>query len=303
MDIGGNTPIEFLIQDEEIDLKTLYVLPGAPLGLIPYHDVAVVTMSGEDSSAECLDQLTGLVNPWPKPMLNLPNRVRYTNRDHLFASIASVPDLHINASVSITRETLHAIGDGAALPAGMDFPIIARPLGSHAGQGLARLRGAEEIDGYLASNPSSNFFISPFTDYSSSDGNYRKYRIVFIDGHPYACHMAVSDQWAIWYLNAEMQASSEKRREEEHFMSHFDAEFGLRHQSALSAIADRLSLDYFVIDCAETKDGKLLVFEAGITMIVHDLDQAGMFSYKHSQMRKVFAAFTAMLDRKVAGAQ
>ena len=31
MDIGGNTPVEFLLEGSDIELITLYVVPGAPL--------------------------------------------------------------------------------------------------------------------------------------------------------------------------------------------------------------------------------------------------------------------------------
>jgi hypothetical protein len=62
-----------------------------------------------------------------------------------------------------------------------------------------------------------------------------------------------------------------------------------------------LGFDYYSIDCAETRDGRLLVFEADSAAIVHLMDPAEMFPYKQPQMRKVFAAFEAMLRRR-AGA-
>jgi len=59
-----------------------------------------------------------------------------------------------------------------------------------------------------------------------------------------------------------MTDSASKRDEEAHFMRNFDSDFGKRHQAALHSIADQLKLDYVVIDCAQTPDGNLLVFEA-----------------------------------------
>ena len=52
-------------------------------------------------------------------------------------------------------------------------------------------------------------------------------------------------------------------------MTGFDHEFAQRHQAALAGIADRVDLDYFGIDCAQTAEGSLLLFEADIAMIVH----------------------------------
>jgi len=95
-----------------------------------------------------------------------------------------------------------------------------------------------------------------------------------------------------------MRGSAEKRAEEARFMADFDADFARRHRPALAAIAERVGLDYFGVDCAETADGRLLLFEADIAMIVHAMDSAETFPYKRPQMRKVFDAFRAMLRRR-----
>jgi hypothetical protein len=109
--------------------------------------------------------------------------------------------------------------------------------------------------------------------------------------------MAIAERWDIWYLNAGMAESAAKRLEEETFMRTFDIGFGRRHHSALIAMADRIGLDYFTVDCAETKDGSLLIFEADNTAVVHNMDSPELFPYKPPQMRKVFEAFSAMLER------
>ena len=110
--------------------------------------------------------------------------------------------------------------------------------------------------------------------------------------------MAITDQWMIYYLNANMKESAAKRAEEAQFMADFDGDFARRHGPALGAIAERVGLDYFGIDCAETVDGALLVFEADIAMIVHAMDSPEIFPYKPPQMRKVFDAFRAMLHAR-----
>jgi hypothetical protein len=110
--------------------------------------------------------------------------------------------------------------------------------------------------------------------------------------------MAVADRWDIWYLNAGMAFSENKRLEEERFMRTFDSDFTLRHQGALAAVVDRVGLDYFTLDCAENKNGELLIFEADNTAVVHNMDSPQLFPYKSPQMRKIFEAFAAMLDRR-----
>jgi hypothetical protein len=62
-----------------------------------------------------------------------------------------------------------------------------------------------------------------------------------------------------------------------------------------------MGMPYLGIDCAETRDGELLVFEADNAMIVHAMDAEEMYPYKRPAMHKVFTAFRAMLARAAAG--
>ena len=124
---------------------------------------------------------------------------------------------------------------------------------------------------------------------------------MLVDGVPHICHFAVSSHWMIHYLNAGMDASAAKRAEEAHCMAHFDEGFARRHAAALRAIDARMGMPYLGIDCAETRDGELLVFEADNAMIVHAMDAQALYPYKRPAMQKVFTAFRAMLARAAAG--
>jgi hypothetical protein len=301
-DIGGNTPIEFLIEDSDVELYTLYVVPGMPLPApLPEHDVAFVVAPGSESTRDSLFAIGKLVGGWPRPVLNAPRKIAELDRDRLHVLLKSVPGLDLPATQRVTREQLESIGQTktpirACLDDGA-FPLIVRPMDSHAGRGLAKIEQPSEIEEYLTQQREDSFFLSRFVDYSSPDGLFRKYRIVFVDERPYACHMAISDQWKIWYLNADMAESTAKRAEEERFMTTFDDTFAQRHGKALDEIVRRVGLEYFAIDCAETKRGELLLFEADNAMIVHNMDPADLFPYKPPQMRKIFCAFIAMLDK------
>jgi hypothetical protein len=81
-------------------------------------------------------------------------------------------------------------------------------------------------------------------------------------------------------------------------MHTFEIGFARRHATALAGMAERIGLDYFTIDCAENKQGELLVFEADNTAVVHNMDSPELFPYKPPQMRKIFEAFAAMLHER-----
>ena len=308
MDMGGNTPIEFLLEQSGIELLTLYVVEGIELPVpLPEHDVAIVIASDSEDCREALRKIELAAPRWPRPLLNPPHLVGNLDRDKLHRLLLGIEGLDIPATTALTRAQLSALAelDGSAADgaANLPFPIIVRPRGSHAGVGLARVGDRAALGRYLAERPEQEFFASRFVDYADDDGLFRKYRIVFIDGRPYACHMAVAERWDIWYLNAGMAFSESKRLEEANFMQTFDAGFALRHRHALAAMAERVGLDYFTIDCAENKNGELLIFEADNTAVVHNMDSPDLFPYKPPQMRKIFDAFAAMLSRRALARQ
>jgi hypothetical protein len=301
-DMGSNTPIEFLLEESAVELLVLYVVPGVELPVpLPDHDVAIVIASDSEDCRDALRKIDAAAPRWPRPLLNPPALVGGLDRDKLHRLLAGIEGLTIPATLVVTRERLVEVTRSAEMIADiavdLAFPVIVRPRGSHAGNGLARIDDAAALARYLDDHADDLFFISRFVDYASADGAFRKYRVVFVDGRAYACHMAIAERWDIWYLNAGMMESAAKRLEEETFMRTFDIGFGRRHQTALGAMADRIGLDYFTVDCAETKDGSLLIFEADNTAVVHNMDSPDLFPYKPPQMRKVFDAFAAMLER------
>jgi glutathione synthase/RimK-type ligase-like ATP-grasp enzyme len=299
-DLMANTPLEFLLEDSDVALDMLYVGPGVPEpASLPEHDLLFVAIGESDQNLPLLEQLDVVVSEWPRPVLNRPGRIATLSRDGTCARLKSLPGVAMPATVRVAREVLERIGRGelalSAVLEGGAFPIIVRPVDSHAGRGLDKLEDAAAIAAYLQAMPESEFYVSRFVDYRGADGLFRKYRIVLIAGRPFVSHMAISQHWMIHYLNAGMSESAEKRAEEERFMASFDEDFARRHAKAFRAIDDAIGLDYLGIDCGETPDGALLIFEVDSNMIVHAIDPVDVFPYKQPQMRKVFAAFRAML--------
>jgi hypothetical protein len=301
-DLMTNTPLDFLTKYLNVRLDLLYVLPDRPLPpVIPDHDIVFFALSEADPPT--LARLRRLFAMWPRSALNDPRFLPALERAALSRSLAGVPGLCSPTAIAASRADLHAhleagCGlDGFDMPSG-PYPWLIRPVSSHAGSGLARVRTPAELAGYLQRSFERQFFITAFEDYAGPDGLYRKSRVAFIDHQPFLCHMAISSNWMVHYLNAGMTESAEKRAEEARAMVEFDDGFARRHAAAFDALHERLGFDYYCIDCAETRDGRLLVFEADTAAIVHLMDPPDLFPYKQPQMHKVFAAFEAMLRRR-----
>ncbi|MDB5409678.1 MAG: hypothetical protein JWL84_4590 [Rhodospirillales bacterium] len=297
-DFMANTPVDFLLEGSGIALNMLYLAPGGatPEG-IPNHDVALVAVGESDDNRMVLEALGPVVHAWPTHVLNDPARIALLSRDGAYALLRSAPGLVVPPTIRIARATLAADQSSVA---GLEFPVIVRPIASHAGQGLVKLDDATAARAYLDDHADAELYVAPFVDYSGSDGLFRKYRIAFVAGRPFAVHMAISEHWIVHYLSAGMDDSAERRAEEARFMSGFDDDFAARHAAALRALAERTGLDYFAIDCGETKDGELLLFEADVAMIVHAMDPPEKYPYKLPAMRKLFAAFAELLQAGAA---
>ena len=302
-DMTAVTPLDCLLEDSDVELLMLYVRPGRTMPAeLPDHDLVFVAVGESGANRPALEQLRQFARSSPRPVLNLPGQILKLSRDSVSGALRRIPGVAIPLTASVDREMLARVGRSEIpLAQVLDegaFPVIARPVDSQGGKDLARLDGPTAVTAYLDATAPEAFFISRFIDYSDADGLFRKYRVVMIDGRPFACHMAISRNWMIHYVNADMDLDAGKREEEARFMATFDAGFAARHERALRGIDAAMGLDYYAIDCAETAQGSLLVFEVDTAMLVHAMDPADLYPYKQPQMRKVFAAFRAMLERR-----
>lgn len=303
-DLATNTPLECLLEDSDIELIFYYLSADDPLATpLPEHDAVLVALSDSDAHRAHLVFLGQTLAHWPKPVINLPQFIPCVDRATASSLLQNQPGVLMPPTLRASRAQLLAIASGttqlSAVVPGCDFPIILRPLGSQGGHGLAKIDTPQDIANYLTQLPDAEFFISRFINYSHADGYFRKIRVALIDGQPYACHMAVSKNWMIHYVNAGMYEEAWKRAEELAFMEGFEA-FKRSHHAALQAISRAIPLDYLCIDCAETVDGQLLIFEADHAMVIHAMDTEAQFPYKQIHMQKVKNAFRDLLLQRMA---
>jgi hypothetical protein len=307
-DTMANTPLDFLLEGSDIELLSLYVdAEHPPASPLPDHDVALLAVGESEANQPILRALEPILPHWPRPLVNgAAGRISELTRDGVCALLRGAAQVVAPPTVRVSRQLLAEMGAGAMalqrLLPDAAFPIIARPIGSHAGTGLEKLDQAGAVTGYLAAQPEDSFYIAPFVDYSSPDGLFRKQRIALVEGRPFICHMAISPRWMVHYLNADMLENAANRAEEARFMAAFDDDFARRHAAAFVALHQAIGLDYFAIDCAETQDGRLLLFEADVAMIVHAMDPADRFAYKQAPMKKVMEAFQTLLRRRAGRA-
>ena len=300
-----NTPLEYLIENTNIRLDIIYILEDKPLpDTIPDHDVAIIAICASKKTKPLLDQISKFISHWPRPVLNHPNLINHCYRDTLYHLLKFIPKVKIPSTAKVTREELMRVIKLelhiSSLLGNGDYPITIRPIDFHGGNEFSKIDTQGKLSDYLIATNKDEFYISYYINYCSNDGYFRKARIALIDGHPYICHLAISNHWIVHYKTSGMNESLSKRQEEASFMENFDSDFAARHCNALTSISNRLELDYVIIDCAETPNGELLIFEIDNYCWVHATDPEDVFPYKQNHMNKVFSAFQSMLIKKKA---
>lgn len=306
-DLQTNIPLDLLFDRTRYSLHDLYlvegVAPPAPAALPPY-DLVFNAISESQRALPALAAAERFIAGQAKPALNPPARVRLLSRDNAPRLFAGIEGCRFPPTLRLARDALLAGPPGALLARnGIDFPIVIRPLASHAGIDLERVETQAALDDYLARVTPAEYYVAPFVDYRSADGHYRKYRVMFVDGAPYPCHLAISRRWMIHYLNADMAEFAWMRDEEARFMADLSSVFGGRAGAALAAIAGRCALDYVGMDCALDPDGNVLVFEIDAAMLVHLWDPIDLYPYKHQYVPRIFQAVERLVADRISAAR
>ena len=292
-DWQANIPVDFLFDRQTTTVHKLYLLDEQRLASedLPPYDIAWNTIAESPESHATLELAERFLRHQPKPSLNAPARVLQTARLNLAKTLAGT-GATIAPIVEIARD---ALAGAVTLFA---YPIIARPVGSHAGTGLERIDAADELAGYIERNEATSYYVSPFIDYRNADGFYRKHRIIFVDGEPYPCHLAISPRWMIHYYNAAMAENAWMRDEEARFLEDIRSVYDGERYETLKAIARAVDLEYFGIDSSIGPDGRVLVFEADPAMLVHTSDPIDLYPYKHRYVPRIYRALERMIDKR-----
>ncbi len=296
-DWQANIPVDFLFDAQTTTVHKLYLLNDRYLArdaqVIPRYDVLWNAIAESPDAGSYLQLAMRVISAQDRPTLNDPAKVVATSRLRLPDTLRHT-DAHVPHVREVRRDDLERGETGIA------FPIIARPAGSHAGMGLARLASLDECASYAKANEAQAYYVSPFVDYSSDDGFFRKYRIVFVDRQPYPVHLAISPNWMIHYYNAPMAENQWMRDEEARFLGDLRSVFDGALYETLENVAASVGLEYFGIDCSIDRDGRILMFEADPAMLVHTSDPADVYPYKKRYIPRIYRAVEAMIDRRKA---
>jgi len=289
---AANVPLRHLMPRARTTLIHWYVeYARADQDLeLPQFDLVFNAIGDADLAPDLPETVRRLLANHAGGVLNAPERVARTARVALPALLADIADIVVPRV--IRAGGLAGKAASGMVAAGMEFPVLARPPGTHGGEGVQRISQADAL-------PEDDAILTQFVDYVSQDGGWRKYRCIFVAGRPYPYHLAISRHWLVHHSTAGMEHDPARRAEEAAFLAAPETVLGARAWGALVAIGARLDLDYAGIDFALLEDGRVLVFEANATMLVHPEHEA-CFAYRNAAVREIQAAFVAMLGARVS---
>ncbi|MDQ2681438.1 MAG: tetratricopeptide repeat protein, partial [Candidatus Eremiobacteraeota bacterium] len=263
-----NAPLDFLVNHTRIALHRYYVRPNDPFDFSDSadYDVIFTAIDENESSREVIETCAKFIASQSAPALNLPQYLAGTARSVLGETLGGVAGCVVAQTRRVSRALLESISPTAQAIDGIAFPLLLRPVDTHSGIGLQRLSEASEINEYLQRFSSAHFNVATFEDYRSADGFYRKYRVIVIDGKPFAYHLAISPEWMVHYLSSPMLEHVWMREEEGRFLDAPDSVFA-NWNELFAKMAAAIGLDYFGVDCTLLEDGRVLIFEAGPAML------------------------------------
>lgn len=284
----GNIPTRALIDDTIFAVTAIYAEYHDPSEVLPPHALVFNAIGDADLCAPALAVASTLLAKSIVPIINVPEAVARTGRAANAARLGGIPDVVAPRIRTIRRQTLL---DGQ----GGGFPLLLRAAGFHTGQHFVRVEDHGEIETAIATLPGDDLLAIEWLDARGADGLARKYRVMVVDGTLYPLHLAVSTQWKVHYVTADMAENGVHRAEEQRFLEDMPGVLGVRAMQALERIAQALGLDYGGIDFGLSPAGAVLLFEANATMVINPPGPELIWEYRRAPITRVLEAARAML--------
>ena len=298
----GNVPFEALlpgIRNRRIKYAIDYAADDEDAQL-PAFDIVFNAIGDPDIAAPLGKRLARFEAQCSRPLLNPNSAITPTSRHRLPALLDGLDDVQTAPCMRYEGQS-EAQGVASLLADhAVAFPLLARPVAAHGGDGLVLCDSIETLESRLSTQEGPQY-LTTFRDCQSADGFYRKYRVIYVDRQPLPYHLVISPHWIAHYFSAEMESHAWKLAEELLFLQDPRAALGQRAMDAIAAIGQRLDLDYGGIDFTLLPDGQVVVFEANATMLAHYERDSGVLAHKNQHVQHIVDAFEHMLAHRTAG--
>jgi tetratricopeptide (TPR) repeat protein len=298
---GGNVPTKFLFPRDRCTVIKWFIeyANQDQDPCLPPYDLVFNGIGDPDAAGPTTAPVERFLPHCGRPVVNAPARVARTRRDRLPSLLDGIPNIVMPPVWRLSAASFpHEEFPPSAPSSAMQFPILLRSAGSHGGQSVALVESPAALAA-IHPNGDAALYATRFWPYRSADGYHRKYRMIYVGRTPYPYHLAISQHWLVHYVTADMLSDSAKCNEEKAFLEDPDGVLGTPAMDAIRAIGDRLDLDFAGIDFSILPDGRVLVFEANATMLVHPENEPGPFAYRNPAVHGILDAFEMMVASRL----
>lgn len=298
---AGNVPLNHLIPIEQFGRVLWYMEYAKPEQIrnLPQGGV-VLNAIGEPDTAECaLRRVAEMSGSLSGKLLNPPEKVLATRRDRLADTLQGIDHLWTPRTIRCPSSKLTPDFLRTQFPGEEPAEFLVRPIGSHVGVGLRRVRKAEDILGQDF-NGADTVYVSRFWDGRDRDGLCRSYRVICVDRQVFPYHLAIGSDWMVHRHRTEMDVQPDLVMEELAFLDDPVRAIGPRAHGALCKAAQRLDLDFVGIDFGVSPSGEVVVFEANATMLVRPETEDGLYAEKSRHIARIIRAFQDHLSARSA---
>lgn len=297
--IGGNVPIEGLLDDHIFLRRTVVPEFYDPRDALPEHDLVFNAVGDVERCGASLPRVEEVLAKTTAPIINPPSVVRSTGRRENAERLAGVPGVITPRVQEWTRASLASADAPRALAErGFRWPVLVRSPGFHTGDHFEKVDAPEGLTKALADLPGETLLVIEFLDTRGTDGFFRKYRAMIIDGKLHPLHVAVSQHWKVHYFSADMADRADHRLEDEAFLRDMPATLGPYAMQALEDVRTMLGLDYGGVDFALDAQGHVIVFEANTTMVIVQPTTDSRWAYRVGHVQRARQAVVNMLLRR-----
>jgi tetratricopeptide (TPR) repeat protein len=291
---SGNTPDRYLIPPASYTRLLWFVEYASERQMteLGEYDIAFNAVGDEDLAGPTAANAARFAELCPTRLLNHPAKIARTRRDLAGALYGHIAGVKLPKAARVEAAEVAGGVRAAAARAGIAQPFLVRPIGSHGGKGLF-LVGGDAPDEALS--PAGAYYLTQFEDFRSADGLYRKYRAIFVGGRTLPYHLAIAPNWLVHYEHSGTQDHQARLDEEMRYLDDPAAAIGAGAWDAVRQIGEAMDLDYAGADFSLAPDGRVLLFEANATMLVHPEAPDGVLAHKNPSVERILQAFRDML--------
>lgn len=228
--------------------------------------------------------------------INHPEKVLNTTRYDIAKTLKNISQLNVPEVFTFKPETPTEIYSKIE-ELNWDYPVIFRERGAHGGKNMILLKKPyNESDFYPVNLDGREYYLIKYIDYKNKKGIYCKYRIAVVDGEPFLRHVIFSNEWKIHSSSRTFMAENpEYYEQEEEIIKNFESKLKPRLYEITQKIYERISLDYFGIDCSINDTINIFEVNANMNILYNNLEKPNIFEY---QIEKIKEAIAKMVKRR-----